>query len=415
MTAEIITIGDELLIGQVVDTNSAWMAEKLNEFGILVRQITSISDDREHILNTLREASQRAEVILITGGLGPTKDDITKTTLCEYFGSTMVFSETAYEDVRHLFRSRGLPVTGLNRGQAMVPECCTVIPNHNGTAPGMWFEKNSVIYVSMPGVPFEMKALMTGEILPRLESKSENAIMHRTLLTEGIGESFLADRIESWENQLPSHIKLAYLPQPGIVRLRLSARGTDKKKLGDELQKAVDGLLPLAGEFIFGEGDDTLEEVVGKLLREKGCTLATAESCTGGYIAHLITSIAGSSDYFKGSVVAYANEIKEKLLGVKPRTLAQHGAVSSETVKEMAEGARERFTVDYAIATSGVAGPSGGTPEKPVGTTWIAVASPLGTVTRKFILGEHRGRNIQRAAISALSMLRKIMIEQSRK
>ncbi|HPT02894.1 MAG TPA: competence/damage-inducible protein A [Bacteroidales bacterium] len=415
MTAEIITIGDELLIGQVVDTNSAWMAEKLNEFGILVRQITSISDDREHILNTLREASQRAEVILITGGLGPTKDDITKTTLCEYFGSTMVFSETAYEDVRHLFRSRGLPVTGLNRGQAMVPECCTVIPNHNGTAPGMWFEKNSVIYVSMPGVPFEMKALMTGEILPRLESKSENAIMHRTLLTEGIGESFLADRIESWENQLPSHIKLAYLPQPGIVRLRLSARGTDKKKLGDELQKAVDGLLPLAGEFIFGEGDDTLEEVVGKLLREKGCTLATAESCTGGYIAHLITSIAGSSDYFKGSVVAYANEIKEKLLGVKPGTLAQHGAVSSETVKEMAEGARERFTVDYAIATSGVAGPSGGTPEKPVGTTWIAVASPLGTVTRKFILGEHRGRNIQRAAISALSMLRKIMIEQSRK
>jgi len=415
MTAEIITIGDELLIGQVVDTNSAWMAEKLNEFGILVRQITSISDDREHILNTLREASQRAEVILITGGLGPTKDDITKTTLCEYFGSTMVFSETAYEDVRHLFRSRGLPVTGLNRGQAMVPECCTVIPNHNGTAPGMWFEKNSVIYVSMPGVPFEMKALMTGEILPRLESKSENAIMHRTLLTEGIGESFLADRIESWENQLPSHIKLAYLPQPGIVRLRLSARGTDKKKLGDELQKAVDGLLPLAGEFIFGEGDDTLEEVVGKLLREKGCTLATAESCTGGYIAHLITSIAGSSDYFKGSVVAYANEIKEKLLGVKPRTLAQHGAVSSETVKEMAEGARERFTVDYAIATSGVAGPSGGTPEKPVGTTWIAVASPLGTVTRKFILGDHRGRNIQRAAISALSMLRKIMIEESRK
>lgn len=415
MTAEIITIGDELLIGQVVDTNSAWMAEKLNEFGILVRQITSISDDREHILNTLREASQRAEVILITGGLGPTKDDITKTTLCEYFGSTMVFSETAYEDVRHLFRSRGLPVTGLNRGQAMVPECCTVIPNHNGTAPGMWFEKNSVIYVSMPGVPFEMKALMTGEILPRLKSKSENAIMHRTLLTEGIGESFLADRIESWENQLPSHIKLAYLPQPGIVRLRLSARGTDKKKLGDELQKAVDGLLPLAGEFIFGEGDDTLEEVVGKLLREKGCTLATAESCTGGYIAHLITSIAGSSDYFKGSVVAYANEIKEKLLGVKPGTLAQHGAVSSETVKEMAEGARERFTVDYAIATSGVAGPSGGTPEKPVGTTWIAVASPLGTVIRKFILGDHRGRNIQRAAISALSMLRKIMIEESRK
>jgi len=411
MTAEIITIGDELLIGQVVDTNSAWMAEKLNETGIPVRQITSISDNREHILTTLAEASQRAGIILITGGLGPTKDDITKTTLCEYFGSTMIFSETAYEDVSNLFRSRGLPVTSLNRSQAMVPECCTVIPNHDGTAPGMWFEKDGVIYVSMPGVPFEMKGLMTREILPRLVSRSDTVIMHRTLLTEGIGESFLADRIRSWEEGLPSHIKLAYLPQPGIVRLRLSARGAEKKELEAELQKAVDDLLPLAGEFIFGEGNDTLEEVVGRLLREKGHTLATAESCTGGYIAHLITSIAGSSDYFKGSVVAYANEIKEKLLGVKSGTLAGHGAVSSETVKEMAEGARDRFGTDYAIAVSGIAGPAGGTLDKPVGTTWIAVASPKGTVTRKFNLGDHRGRNIQRAAIAALSMLRKKIIE----
>lgn len=413
MTAEIITIGDELLIGQVIDTNSAWIAGKLLEKGIGVGQITSISDDREHILKTLEEASKRAGLILITGGLGPTKDDITKTTLCEYFGTHLVFSETAYEDVRQLFGSRGLPVTDLNRQQAMVPENCTVIPNHNGTAPGMWFEKDGVIYISMPGVPFEMQAMMEDDILPALAGKSGNVIIHRTILTEGIGESFLATRIARWEDSLPANIKLAYLPQPGIVRLRLTARGTYRNALEEDLQQAVDGLFLLAGEYIFGEGDDTLQEVVGRLLKKHGKMMATAESCTGGYLAHLITSIAGSSDYFKGSVIAYSNEIKEKMLGVKHETLLNQGAVSEATVRQMVEGLMDRFDVDYAIAVSGIAGPTGGTAEKPVGTTWIAVSSQTGTIAKKFMLGDHRGRNIQRAAISALSMLRKKILEDT--
>ncbi len=413
MTAEIITIGDELLIGQVIDTNSAWMATRLNELGISVKQITSISDNRCHILTALKEAAQRASVILITGGLGPTKDDITKETLCEYFDTKLVFSELAYEDVQRLFRKRGLPVTDLNRRQAMVPENCTVLPNHNGTAPGMWFEKDNIIYVSMPGVPFEMQALMEDEVLPKLAGKSGNVIVHRTILTEGVGESFLAAKIESWEDSLPTHIKLAYLPQPGIVRLRLTAFGNDRATLENDLQQSVNNLLPLAGEYIFGEGDTTMQEVVGNLLRSTGKTLATAESCTGGYLAHLITSVAGSSDYFKGSVVSYANEIKENILGVKPETLLAHGAVSEQTVKEMAAGARQLLGVDYAVSVSGIAGPAGGSAEKPVGTTWIAVASPSGIIARKFLLGEHRGRNIQRAAVLALSMLRKKIIEET--
>lgn len=411
MTAEIITIGDELLIGQVIDTNSAWIAAMLNQHGIGVNQITSISDKREHILTTLKEASQRANLILITGGLGPTRDDITKTTLCEYFSTGLVFSEIAYEGVSRLFRNRGLPVTDLNRQQAMVPENCTLIPNSNGTAPGMWFEKNEVIYVSMPGVPFEMKAMMENEVLKRLAGKSSYNIIHRTILTEGIGESFLAAKIASWENNLPSEIKLAYLPQPGIVRLRLTAKGTDKQILEKELQDSVDELYKLAGEYIFGEGEETLQNITGQLLKKYGKTLATAESCTGGYLAHLITGIPGSSEYFKGSVIAYANEIKVKMLGVNPETLAKHGAVSEETVKQMADGIRSKYKVDYAVATSGIAGPTGGSPEKPVGTTWIAVASSSGTIAKKFMLGDHRERNIQRAAITALSLLRKKILE----
>lgn len=415
MIAEIITIGDELLIGQVIDTNSAWMATKLNEYGISVKQITSISDNREHILSALKEASQRANLILITGGLGPTKDDITKATLCEYFNTGLVFSEIAFEGVSHLFRNRGLPVTDLNRQQAMVPENCTVIQNSNGTAPGMWFEKDEVIYVSMPGVPFEMKAMMANEVLPRLAGKSSFSIIHRTILTEGIGESFLATKIATWENNLPSEIKLAYLPQPGMVRLRLTAKSTDKLVLEKELSESVDALYKLAGEYIFGEGEETLQNIIGQLLKKYGKTLATAESCTGGYLAHLITSIPGSSEYFKGSVIAYANEIKERMLGVNPETLAKHGAVSEETVEQMAEGIKSKFDVDYAVAISGIAGPSGGSPDKPVGTTWIAIASPTGTIVKKFMLGDHRERNIQRAAISALSLLRKKILEDTEK
>ncbi|MFZ4548124.1 MAG: competence/damage-inducible protein A [Bacteroidales bacterium] len=411
MLAEIITIGDELLIGQVIDTNSAWIAEQLNSIGIKVFQITSISDNKEHILTALAEGSSRANLVLITGGLGPTKDDITKHTLCEYFDTTLIFSETAYLNVERLFAARGVVVSGLNRLQAMVPANCRVIPNRNGTAPCMWFEKDGCIYVSMPGVPFEMKAIMEEEIIPELLKDMNQVIIHRTILTEGVGESHLATIIEPWEDALPSFIKLAYLPQPGMVRLRLTAIGTDRGLLQTAINKAEKELLPFAGKFIFGFDTDTMESVVGQLLRQKSMTLSTAESCTGGNIAQLITSIAGSSDYFKGSVVAYSNEIKEKILGVPHQILLDHGAVSEQTVIAMAEGIRSRFETDYAIAVSGIAGPGGGTDGKPVGTTWIAVATPTETIAKKFLFGEHRGRNIRRASLAALNMLRGMLSE----
>lgn len=410
MLAEIITIGDELLIGQVIDTNSAWMAEQLNIIGIRVHQITSISDNQEHILTTLKEASGRVQLILITGGLGPTKDDITKQTLCNYFDTSLVFSEEAYTNVEKLFSSRGVAVTEINRLQAMVPANCKVIANPNGTAPCMWFEKDGCIYISMPGVPFEMKAIMEQEIIPKLLNKLNQVIIHRTILTEGAGESYLASLIEPWEDSLPEFIKLAYLPQPGMVRLRLTAYGTDRNKLQAAIDKAEKELYPYAGKFIFGFDTDTMESVVGQLLRNKGFTLSTAESCTGGNIAQLITSIAGSSDYFKGSIVAYSNEIKEQFLGVPHQVIMEHGAVSEQTVIAMAEGIRSRFATDYAIAVSGIAGPGGGTEEKPVGTTWIAVATPTETIARKFMLGEHRGRNIRKASIAALNMLRSRLV-----
>ena len=413
MLAEIITIGDELLIGQVVDTNSAWIAEQLNLIGIRVHQITSISDNQEHILQTLEEASARAQLILITGGLGPTKDDITKQTLCKYFDTSLIFSHEAYKNIENLFYHRGVKVTEVNRQQAMVPANCKVLPNVNGTAPCMWFEKDNRIYISMPGVPFEMKAIMEQEVLPLLIHKHKQVIIHRTILTEGVGESMLASIIEPWEDALPDFIKLAYLPQPGMVRLRLTAYGKAREVLQNAINRAENELFPLAGKYIFGFDDDTLESVVGQLLRQKGKTLSTAESCTGGNIAQLITSIAGSSDYFKGSVVAYSNEIKEKLLGVPHQTLLDYGAVSEQTVIAMAEGIRERFDTDYSIAVSGIAGPGGGTDEKPVGTTWIAVATPAGSTARKFLLGDHRGRNIRKASVSALNMLRGKLMDES--
>jgi nicotinamide-nucleotide amidase len=412
MLAEIITIGDELLIGQVIDTNSAWIAEQLNMIGIKVHQITSISDNQEHILTTLKEASERVQLLLITGGLGPTKDDITKQTLCKYFNTSLVFSEEAYKNIENLFFHRGVTVTEVNRQQAMVPANCKVLANVNGTAPCMWFEKDGCIYVAMPGVPFEMKAIMEQEVIPLLLHRQNQVIIHRTILTEGVGESMLASIIEPWEDSLPEFIKLAYLPQPGMVRLRLTAYGTDGKILQDAINKAEKELFPLAGKYIFGFDDDTMESVVGQLLRQKGMTLSTAESCTGGNIAQLITSIAGSSDYFKGSVVAYSNEIKEKLLGVPHQTLVDHGAVSEQTVIAMAEGIRERFATDCSIAVSGIAGPGGGTDEKPVGTTWIAVSTPTETIARKFLLGDHRGRNIRKASLAALNMLRGKLIEE---
>jgi nicotinamide-nucleotide amidase len=413
MQAEIITIGDELLIGQVIDSNSAWIAEQLNMTGIRVVQISSISDNRDQITKTLGEALQRADIVLTTGGLGPTKDDITKAALCDFFETRLVFHQESFDNIERIFVARGYPMTALNRAQAEVPECCTPMVNRYGTAPGMLFEKEGRLVISMPGVPFEMKSLMQEQVIPRIRGLSHSSILHRTLLTHGVGESFLAARIEDFEDALPVHIKLAYLPQPGMVRLRLTASGPDFAELKQELEKQADELYRLIPEYIFGENDDTLEEITGKLLREKNFTLATAESCTGGYIAHLLTSVPGSSEYFKGSVVAYANEIKENILGVSALTIQKYGAVSQETVFEMAAGIIRHFNTNCAIAVSGIAGPDGGTPEKPVGTTWISVLSPMGAETRMFTFGEHRGRNIRRAALAGLDMLRKQLMTQN--
>jgi nicotinamide-nucleotide amidase len=407
MKAEIITIGDELLIGQVIDTNSAWIAEQLNLVGIGVVQITSISDDREHILTTLKAASKRADLILMTGGLGPTKDDITKKVLCEYFDTELVFHEPSYQNVVDLFSARGFNVTRVNCKQAEVPASCTPLLNKNGTAPGMWFEKEGVIYVSMPGVPFEMKPLITNEVIPRIAKKLNSAfIEHKTILTHGVGESMLAEIIEEWADALPENIKLAYLPQPGIVRLRLTATGPDKNELTALLGFQVNALKKVIPDLIFGYNIDTMEEVVGKLLREKGLTLSTAESCTGGYIAHLITSISGSSNYFTGSTISYSNQVKIDELGVSANDLEKYGAVSETVVIQMAEGGRKKFGTDFTLAVSGIAGPDGGTAEKPVGTVWIALATDEKTVAKKFLFGEHRGRNIRKSALAALNMLR---------
>ena len=413
MNVEIINIGDELLIGQVVNTNAAWMAEQLNLSGFRVFQVTTISDLRQHILQTLSDAEKHAEVVLVSGGIGPTKDDITKHTLCEYFNTRLVFNEAAYRDVEALFARRGYPVTELNRQQAELPENCTGIPNKLGTARGMWFEKErpgggKTIFVSMPGVPFEMKAMMTDWVIPHLKQVFKTPfIYHKTVLTQGVGESFLAAQIEEWENSLPSNIKLAYLPQPGIVRLRLTAEGPDEGILHQQVESEVLKLNVLIPEHIFGYDTETLELIIGRLLKERNATLATAESCTGGAIAQMITSVPGSSAYFKGSVVAYSNDIKEEILGVLPDTLEQHGAVSKEVVTEMAISLQSKFNVDYAIATSGIAGPDGGTPEKPVGTTWIAIASPDEVFAMPYLFGDSRDRNIRRTALQALNLLRK--------
>jgi len=414
MTAEIITIGDEILIGQVIDTNSAFIAQQLNLSGIAVKQISSVSDNKEHILKALDEAAQRAQLILITGGLGPTKDDITKHTLSQYFNSGWRLDEEVLKHVEFLFNSRGLQVTPINRKQAEVPDNCTVIVNANGTAPGMWFEKDLKVFVSMPGVPYEMKAMMLNEVIPRLKIKFKlPVIVHKTILTQGIGESFLADLIEDWENSLALHaIKLAYLPSPGMVRLRLSLSGTDEKQLNEVVDAKIRELQSLISQYIYGyetygEEPPTLGTIIGKLLRKQHKTLATAESCTGGYIAHLITKVAGSSDYYKGSVVSYTNDIKVLELGIKEANIINYGAVSSQVVEAMAAGIKHKFNTDYAIATSGIAGPTGGTAELPVGTIWIAVATANGVFSEKFLFGNNRERNIERASLAALNMLRK--------
>jgi nicotinamide-nucleotide amidase len=368
MNVEIITIGDEILIGQIVDTNSAWMAVELNQIGLRIAQITSISDNADHLVKALNEAKQRAQVVLITGGLGPTKDDRTKKVLCEYFNSKLIIDPKTLEHVTHFFSKRGMGVNQLNHDQALVPECCEVLDNPVGTAPGMWFDTQEVIFVAMPGVPFEMKQMMSEHVLPRLVSLSgRGKIVHKTVHVIGIGESILAEMVEKWEDALPECIHLAYLPSPGLIRLRFSAFGNDEELLKNTIAIEISNLKQIIPQAIFGYDDDTLAEVVGKLLVERESTVVVAESCTGGFIAHSITSIPGSSRWFKGGVVAYSNEIKKQVLGVGESTLAEFGAVSEQVVVEMAEGARRVLAADFAIATSGIAGPDGGTLEKPVG------------------------------------------------
>lgn len=411
MKAEIITIGDEILIGQIIDTNSAWMARELNNIGINVIQITSVPDSHEAIIDGLANAAARADVILTTGGLGPTKDDITKIALCDFFKTHLIFDTGSFNNIERIFLVRGYKMTETNRKQAEVPACCEPLLNEDGTAPGMCFRKNGKIFVSMPGVPFEMKGLMTTRILPLLKPLSNKVILHKTIWTHGVGESFLADKIQEWESKLPVGFKLAYLPQPGIVRLRLSATGISREALETDMEEQISSLYSLVSEYIFGEDEDNLETVLGKLLKEMHLTISTAESCTGGYIAHLITSIAGSSEYFKGAVVSYSNEVKIEALGVKSETLDLHGAVSRETVIEMAEGVKSALKTDCSIAVSGIAGPDGGTPDKPVGTVWIAVTTPFGeTVAKKFLFGDNRERNIRRSALAALDMMRKQIV-----
>ena len=410
---EIITIGDEILIGQIVDTNSAFMAQLLNLNGISIKQITSISDNREHIIHALDEAKKRADIILITGGLGPTKDDITKKTLCEYFNTTMRFDENAYKDVETIFASFNKEVTPINRKQAEVPAICEVIRNYKGTAPGMWFDVEGKVFVSMPGVPYEMKALMTNEVVPKLKSRFKfPEIYHKTVLTQGIGESSLADLISDWEDQLANvNIKLAYLPSPGLVRLRLSTFGPGKNELVTEVEKQISALNLIAGKYIYGyetygEEKKSMEQLVAELLVSTNTTISTAESCTGGYIAHLLTSIPGSSAFYKGSVIAYAYEIKENELQISKEVLKKNGAVSQIVVEQMAEAIRRKYKTDYAISTSGIAGPSGGTIEKPVGTVWMAVATPEKVISKKFLFGNNREQTVQKSAHAALNLLK---------
>lgn len=420
MNAEIITIGDEILIGQIVDTNSAWIGLQFNLNGIKVKQISSVSDNREHILSAIKEAQGRADLIVITGGLGPTKDDITKKTLAEYFNVDMVQNLEVENMIRELFAKRGVQLTELNRKQAEVPSNCEVILNHNGTAPGMWFEHNNKIIISMPGVPFEMKAMVENDVIPKLKQKfTLPAIYHKTILTNGIGESFLAEKIEAWEDSLAvENLKLAYLPSPGMVKLRLSAYGKDFIKLKAKVEQAIEKVKPIISEYIYGYEEygnepDTLEKIIAQLLLKNNKTLALAESCTGGYISHLITSIAGSSQFYRGGVIPYHNEYKHNLLQVSNELFDTVGAVSEECVREMALGVKAKFKSDYAVAVSGIAGPTGGTTDKPVGTVWIAIANEKDVFCKKYQFGTDRNRNIHMTAMAALNRLRKLIEQEN--
>lgn len=414
LTASIITIGDELLIGQVIDTNSAWMAQQLNLAGITVSRRVAVGDEWNAIWFALDQEMERADIILITGGLGPTADDITKPLLCEYFGGKLVTDPGVLAHVTNLFENVfKRPMIERNARQAEVPDVAKVLHNANGTAPGMWFEKNDKVVVSLPGVPHEMKGLMTREVIPQLLKQfNPPIILHRTLLTAGIGESFLAERISQFEINLPSFIKLAYLPSYGMVRLRLSASGYDKKNIEEIINEQFTLLQEQVADVLVTNKDESMDQVVANLLLKYGQTVSTAESCTGGYIAQLFTSAAGSSRYFLGSIVSYANQVKKDLLNVSGETLSTVGAVSEETAIQMVKGALTSLKTDYAIATSGIMGPGGGSEEKPVGTVWIAVGNSQETITRKFNFRFDRRRNIELTATNALNLLRLFIISQ---
>ena len=407
MIATIVTIGDEILIGQIVDTNSVSIAKHLNNIGISIFKKLSIGDTKEVIVDTLSEAMNTTDIVIVTGGLGPTKDDITKHTLAQMFHSELEYNATEGEHIRALLERRGIPFTELNRSQAMLPKCCTVLHNAHGTAPGMWFDTpRGGALISLPGVPFEMEHLMTDEVLPRLQERYMlRSIVHSTLITRGIPESLLAERIESWENALPDYLHLAYLPAPNVVRLRLSAYNVDREEAEREIASQFESLRAIIGDNIVGFEGSTVEQHIHRILTERGQTLSIAESCTGGAIASKFTAMAGASEYLLGGVVAYSNDVKANVLGVDPVSLACFGAVSEVVALEMAEGVRRITGSDYAIATTGIAGPGGGSKHKPVGTVWIAIATPEGSRAIMRNSGTDRGQIISRASAYAIEML----------
>lgn len=405
MQAEIITIGDEILLGQTVDTNSAWIGSELADLGIPVHQITSIADTSEHIVQALKEAIERSELIFVTGGLGPTNDDITKSTLADFFGTTLEIHEPTLDKIKAYFVSRDREILPANVQQAALPKSATVIPNDHGTAAGMWFEHDNSIVVSMPGVPYEMKAMMKDTILPEVEKKfSTINIYRKTIMTTGIGESTLAKHIFDWEEDIRSKgMGLAYLPSPGIVRLRITSNSDTNKEYIEQKLSELEQMLPV---HVYGRDEISLEAAVGQILKKQGKTVGIVESCTGGNIGRHFTNVPGASDYFMGSLVTYSYAAKQAVVGVKEKTLKDFGAVSEETVEEMALGGQKALQSDYCVATSGIAGPDGGTEDKPVGTVWIAVATPNHVVAKKFQFGTHRQRNITMSTLAALNFLR---------
>jgi len=409
--ASIITIGDELLIGQVLDTNSAWIAQQLNKIGIALSNRISVGDDAQEIRKALDFGSKNSQVVLITGGLGPTNDDITKKVLCDYFDGKLVVNQASLENVKRLFEKvYNKPVSEVNLKQAEVPDVCEVIQNHRGSAPGMVFKKDDSIFISMPGVPYEMQGIME-EVIPMLQKEFHvPAIIHKTILTSGIGESALAEKIKDFEDKLPKEIRLAYLPNYGMVRLRLSTSGFDKSKTENAIKNQFTVLKELVKEFMVADEDLTMQQVIGKILLENKKTISTAESCTGGSIASLITSVAGSSAYFKGSVVSYSNQVKQELLGVQKETLDAYGAVSEQTAREMLSGILEQMKTDFGIAVTGIMGPGGGSEEKPVGTVYVAVGNKENQVVQKFKQRFSRDKNIEVTSVMALNLMRKFLV-----